>query len=77
MTQVPLRYGVAARGSRSAVWDRGDAALLRGAPPPVQGAQGAQPQPVWYPLYTDGCVARFRFAISSRSVCASFDEEQR
>lgn len=57
-TQVPLRYGVAARGSRSAVWDRGDVALLRGAPPLAQGAQGAPPQRVWYPLYTDGCVAR-------------------
>ena len=75
MTQVPLRYGVAARGSRSAVWDRGDVALLRGAPPPAQGAQGAQPQRVWYPLYTDGCAARFGDA--QPQLCASFVEERR
>ena len=53
LPQVPLRYGVATRGSRSAVWDRGDVALL-------QSAQGAPPQLAWYPLYTDGCAARSR-----------------
>lgn len=57
LTQVPLRYGVSARGSRSVVCDRADVSHLRPAPPTAPGAPPAPPpQRVWYPLYTDGCV---------------------